>query len=132
MAKICAVGIVTLILHRNVFQMIVNIFPPHTTMVVSAHGKKVFCLRRRSCFSLFFPRVSWQIGEKFPSTNTIKALVRFFAPTTWGEREGKKPSIALSMEKAFFYGVEELFFCQRNLRIQTQKPDFLIVFVARL
>lgn len=32
MAKICAVGIVTFILHRNVFQMIVNILRlPHTT-----------------------------------------------------------------------------------------------------
>jgi hypothetical protein len=75
MAKICAVGIVTYSLHRNVFQMIVNILRlPHTTM---AHGKEIF-------FS-----TTWKMGRI--STNTTTALTML----------EKKLSNALSMGKLF-------------------------------
>lgn len=61
MAKICAVGIVTFILHRNVFQMIVNILRlAHTTM---AHTKKPF-----------FISGSMENGEIFTNTDEYQRL----------------------------------------------------------
>lgn len=112
MAKICAVGIVTFILHRNVFQMIVNILRlAHTTMAHTKTQKK-----------RLFISAAWKMGRKL--TNTYKPF-DFFSFST-----RKKFENALSIEKLFLLPRRNFFlFYQKNTLTQSETFP-LIVFVS--